>query len=91
MGHFFDSGQKLGQSEFVNVGDLDNDEDLDAITCSEVWLNKGNGTYSIVSLNNQAWGCSGIWLGDADGDRDLDAFVGRYEGINELWSNTTNK
>ena len=89
VGNFTDSGQVLGMSHYVVVGDIDNDDDLDAITCDELWMNNGSGTFSIVNSKNKMQGCSGVWLGDVDGDGDLDAFVGSYLSSNKLWLNTT--
>jgi Tol biopolymer transport system component len=90
-GNFTESSQHLGNNDFITIGDIDNDTDLDAITCSEIWLNDGTGIFNIVSLHNQVNGCSGIWLADVDGDSNLDAFVSSYLSSNELWLNMTHK
>ena len=90
-GNFTESNQHLGNNDFIAVGDIDNDSDLDAITCSELWLNDGTGFFNIISLGNQVNGCAGIWLGDGDGDGDLDTFIGSYLSSNEIWLNVTHK
>jgi hypothetical protein len=90
-GNFTESSQHLGNDDFITIGDIDNGNDMDAITCSELWVNDGSGIFSIHSLGNQVNGCSGIWLGDVDGDSDLDAFVSSYLVNSELWLNMTHK
>ncbi len=96
-GIFFDSNQALGDSDTrtVNLGDLDGDGDLDALTTShsaarsQVWFNDGLG---IFSNSGQQFGESYDWaaaLGDVDGDGDLDAVTGNYnfDGQARVWAN----
>jgi len=92
-GSFTDSGQNLGDysSTAVALGDLDDDDDLDAFVVNyetrEVWLNDGTGVFtnSGQSLGgvNSVWG---VALGDLDDDDDLDAFV-VGNGSNTVWLN----
>ena len=102
-GIFTDSGQALGNghSYGVELGDLDNDGDLDAFianigilpdTANRVWLNQGGvqgGEEGQFVDSNQALGEEFSYtavLGDLDGDGDLDAFVGNG-GANTIWLN----
>lgn len=88
-GVFMDSGQVLGNSHYVTLADVNGDGQLDIFTCSEVRLNLGAGLFSQVHMGFEDSGCSGIWLGDVDNDGDLDVFIGKHQGITELWLNTT--
>ena len=102
-GIFTDSGQALGNghSYGVELGDLDNDGDLDAFianigilpdTPNRIWLNQGGvqgGEEGQFVDSNQALGEEFSYtavLGDLDGDGDLDAFVGNG-GANTIWLN----
>lgn len=95
----------LGRSySYVLFGDLDNDEDVDAITIteaheidadnpdrgdrSEVLLNDGDGTFSLVDLSGgdsdlqaELLHSVAATLLDADRDGRLDLFVGNQYGI----------
>ena len=88
-GKFLDSGQSLGSSYDVALGDLDGDGNLDAFVAtyhgSRVWLNDEMGTFSDSdqSLGNSTG--NGVALGDLDGDGDLDAFV--VGESNTVWLN----
>jgi hypothetical protein len=92
---FVESGQALGEGDLaIELGDLDGDGDLDAVTVywnrpGKVWLNDGTGVFgdsgqSLVDGDSVA-------LGDLDGDGDLDAFIGRGgsgDGLpSEVWLN----
>ncbi|MCL4264758.1 MAG: VCBS repeat-containing protein [Anaerolineae bacterium] len=84
-GYFTDSGQRLGSrfSQDVELGDLDQDGDLDAFVVNmsifgaphEVWLNDGHGFFTSSGQNIGSSRGKAIALGDLDGDGDLDAFV----------------
>ncbi len=92
---FKDSGQRLGhgRSWDVALGDLDGDGDLDAFVANgsqggesnAVWLNDGQGVYSIKE-QHLGFGM-GVTLGDLDGDSDLDAFVTDWYAPAKIWLN----
>jgi WD40 repeat protein len=90
-GNFTDSGQSLwqGTSEYVTLGDLDGDGDLDALTAgfdepANVWFNDGTGVLNAGGQISELDPVRGIALGDADGDGDLDAFV-TILGLRSEW------
>lgn len=97
-GVFVNSGQTLGTGSSLNValGDVDNDNDIDAYVANAteniVWINQGGtqgGTEGIFQSNGQQLGLSGstdVKLADLDGDNDLDAFVAEFAG-NTVWVN----
>jgi len=87
---FLDTGQALGAnfSESVSLGDIDNDNDLDAFVAvsdadqaAQVWINSNalGGFVAGQAIDNAPGDNSGFSfgsaLGDLDGDGDLDAFV----------------
>jgi hypothetical protein len=82
QGAFTDSGQRLTNfSRGVDIGDLDGDGDLDAITGTPgfpgiVWRNNGAGVFSDNGQRLVDWSFT-VDLGDVDGDGDLDAWFGR--------------
>lgn len=80
FGSFY-SGQVLGSSlsSHVELGDLDNDGDLDAFVTKwtlpdRVYINNG-GVFSAGQALGGTHNSSTVALGDVDGDGDLDAFV----------------
>jgi hypothetical protein len=91
---FTDSGQRLGGSDSrsVALGDIDLDEDLDAVVANDgnqpniVWLNDGNGTFSDSNQRLGSFTTKDIALGDIDGDGDLDAFAANTT-YNQVWLN----
>ncbi len=98
-GNYIASSQDLGNevSESVALGDVDDDDDLDAFvaTCGQfgdpnrLWLNDGKGNFDDSGQDFGSPCSSAIALGDLDGDDDLDAFVGNAgssSGI-EIWLN----
>ncbi len=56
----------------VDIGDLDNDGDLDIITSSYVYLNDGSGNFTAQSLPSMPYYISDGHLYDLDNDGDLD-------------------
>ncbi len=95
LGLFADSGQSLGSSssEGVDLGDVDDDGDIDAIIGNvdnqpnRLWLNNGS---AIFSDSGQTMGSSaslGVRLGDLDGDGDPDLFVANRNQANTVWFN----
>ncbi len=94
-GNFVNSGQSLpGPSTWrVNLGDLDGDGDLDALTVdymifsSQVWLNDGSGFYTPYQTISTFPFPTDVALGDLDGDGDLDAFIVGIGGAQEVWFN----
>lgn len=97
-GDFLDSGQSLADalSVAVALGDIDRDEDIDAVTASvnsgnHVWVNQGGaqggtpGEFAaggILGPNNNRH----VTLSDVDVDGDPDLFVSR-NGPNTVWIN----
>lgn len=83
-GKFSDSGQLLGnrKSYSVSLGDVDNDNDLDAFIANgdydrgdsnEVWINDGKGNFRLGSVIGRTNGTGN--LTDLDNDGDLDIFI----------------
>jgi hypothetical protein len=78
-GRFSDSGQRLGRSvtDGVELGDLDDDGDIDIVFANtrgsnEIWLNQG-GVSGIFEVSDQPLDTGGTFrLGDLDNDGDLD-------------------
>ncbi len=82
QGNFEDSGQRLNEwAVDVELGDVDGDGDLDALTAnvlklpSKVWLNDGSGQFT--NSGQRIPDGFRFALGDLDGDGDLDAWFGR--------------
>ena len=96
-GVFTDSGQALGNeiSGQVQLGDFDNDGDLDAFVTNfgpnELWLNDGNGTFTNSGQTLGSGISIDVSIGDVDGDGDLDAVVANVtDGSSaggEVWIN----
>ncbi|MEP0805813.1 MAG: VCBS repeat-containing protein [Chloroflexota bacterium] len=98
LGNFTDSGQRLGNADStsVDLGDIDNDGDMDALVGNEngayVWINQGgkqNGEEADFTLSSQIISGSQtlkVLLSDFDNDNDLDVLIA---GINKaiLWWN----
>jgi hypothetical protein len=88
---FVDSGQRLGdmRSWDVDLGDLDNDGDLDAFVAndqrSQVWLNDGHAVFTKGEQRTKT--VSGLSLGDLDQDGDLDAVAVNTEYGGVVWLN----
>ncbi len=94
-GEFSNSGQALGSASSFGValGDMDGDGDLDAIVANagtvddqgtndvnEVWLNDGNGNFSIHQ-NLMTTVSHAVALVDVDGDGDLDAVFANHSQV----------
>lgn len=65
----------------VGLADLDDDGDLDIVFGrqwpSQVYLNRGDGTFEVASGEPLDWVyASAVALGDVDGDRDVDVLLG---------------
>ncbi len=95
----FTRTQTIGQSASYGValGDLDNDNDLDAFVANvlfetalsntnKVWLNNGSGQFTDSGQSLGSMDSYAVALGDLDGDKDLDAFVAN-DGENTVWVN----
>jgi hypothetical protein len=71
---FENSGQALDSAREVDLGDLDKDGDLDAVTWNgstfEILANDGHGTFATALAPNEQ--TTRPTLGDFDGDGDLD-------------------
>jgi hypothetical protein len=93
-----DFGHSGGTS--INLGDLDNDGDLDAyvgtFSWDEIWLNDGTGRFAdtaqapITEYTKDALSSldtDSVTLGDLDGDGDLDLFLTPGSGVSRVWWN----
>ena len=95
---FFTNSDELfsdtSNSPASELGDLDNDGDLDAFIVthdfSKIFFNDGTGKFmdSRQRLTN-AWGWR-LALGDLDNDGDLDAYVGDHKYGHMVWINDGN-
>ena len=95
-GTFSDTEQELGyyQAGSVVLGDVDGDGDLDALVANwhhmlhispqpnELWLNDGNGYFTVSSQDVGESMVSDVALDDLDGDGDLDAFIANGRDTN---------
>ncbi|MEG4855446.1 DUF4347 domain-containing protein [Microcoleus sp. B5-D4] len=74
------------ESNGVSLGDVNGDKLLDAVTVgwegNQVWLGKGDGTFS--PGNRFGAGSLGVSLGDVNGDKLLDAVTVGYKG-DQVW------
>jgi hypothetical protein len=99
---FIDSEQILGNrsASGVDLGDIDNDGDLDAFVINgewnvdqpnEIWINNSKGIFTKSAQQFQNSRSGRIDFGDLDGDGDLDAYIGYYNFIggtpSEIWFN----
>ena len=92
-GNFTDTGQVLNgsfdQPRGVQLGDLDNDGDLDAFvgswqTDDRVWLNDGSGIFTLAfSTQSPVSSTADVDLGDFDNDGDLDVLLGHAGGTGQ--------
>ncbi|MFY0688372.1 MAG: BspA family leucine-rich repeat surface protein, partial [Cyclobacteriaceae bacterium] len=91
----FNESDTLGfnNSFAVALGDLDNDNDIDAFvgnfnaTADQVYLNNGNGTFYNSGQNLSAIWTEDVDLGDIDGDGDLDAAAVANNVVTQFWRN----
>ncbi|MEM7028750.1 MAG: Ig-like domain-containing protein [Chloroflexota bacterium] len=87
-----------GSSTDIVLGDLDGDDDLDAIVSNDfgqpdtVWLNDGKGKFRPHPTKSELGQeiSTNLALGDLDGDTDLDVFVSTISGENMIWLNDGN-
>ncbi len=101
-GNFTDSGQSLTalRSTDVQLGDLDNDGDLDAFVTSgefsgstpvgvpdRVFFNDGSGIFTDSGQNIGNSYSTQVVLGDVDGDGDLDAAVATAYDSSKIFLN----
>ena len=96
-GTFSNSGQVLESvlSVGVDLGDLDDDGDLDAVVAgfgvpNSILLNDGSGTFTQTGPGIGAFHSIGVELGDLDGDGRLDALIGNsFNDSNLVWFQRT--
>ena len=101
-GYFLVSQLGLGtegiEVKGVDLGDIDNDGDLDMIfgghqydRDNEVWVNDGNGIFTDTGQRHYSDAIWHLAFGDIDNDNDLDyVFTSRYTGptnVNECYFN----
>jgi hypothetical protein len=97
-GNFTDSGQRLGNTDStaVALGDLDGDDDLDALVGNErgvqIWINQGGkqdgpeGTF-ILSIQEIPGGQTrAVFLSDLDGDGDMDTLIAECRQATVWWN-----
>ncbi len=91
-GLFVDSGQTLGgaASITVDLGDIDNDGDLDAVVGNfrqptQLWINNGSGVFSAGQSMTSTWEDVAVRLGDFNGNNTLDLFLADNTGPATVW------
>lgn len=85
-------GQELGgfQSWDLELGDLDEDGDLDLVTASlgdddpKIWFNDGSGSFS--PAEQALPGCSRAAIGDLNGDGHLDLILAEWDPDQPVWT-----
>lgn len=87
-------GTSIGRVDRVALGDLDGDRDLDLVFINafeegnEVWLNNGDGYFSLAQADLGDAHSRDLALGDLDLDGDLDLIFANIAGHgNEIWLN----
>lgn len=98
-GNFTDSGQRLGETDStaVALGDLDGDDDLDALVGTGrgamVWINQGrvqdgqDGTFALSGQEISGGQTRAVFLSDLDGDGHLDALIAGLRQAAVWWNN----
>ncbi len=83
-GQFVDSGQSLLSvaAQFVTLGDIDGDGDVDAVLGNSGAVAVNDGTAVFTDSGQRLTPGGDLELGDIDGDGDLDVV-----GTNEVWLN----
>lgn len=76
-------------------GDADGDGDLDLAIGNrnqpnQLYVNDGNGTYTIITIGDQPSLTTSLAWGDSDGDGDLDLAVGNENEPNRIYINNGN-
>ena len=96
-GIFTQSNQDIGLSDdypqYLDLGDVDNDGDIDAIIYNwqeapnRLWLNDGNGYFTMVDIDYGGINAKGFELADFNGDSFLDLFLNMRQRPNQIWLN----
>ena len=96
-GTFTQSGQDIGSSDdypqFIDLGDVDNDGDIDALIYNwqeipnRLWLNNGNGGFTMLDTDIGGIHAKGFELADFNGDSFLDLFLNMRQRPNQIWLN----
>lgn len=83
------------RSKEVALGDLNGDGAVDAYVANgstgaladEIWLNDGDGHFTLSQQPLDLLWNEGVGLGDLDGDGDLDVFLAAWFGDDSVWIN----
>ena len=78
----------------ATFGDIDGDGDLDLYVITDdtgpnnLWINDGDGNFTLTTISGDGGNSSDAVFGDIDGDGDLDLYVANYlSDQNNLWIN----
>ena len=89
---FIEAGRDIGAAIVRASGDLDGDGDLDLLTSDvkqgaklSVWLNNGQGGFSLTGASISSGEASAVFLADINNDGKLDLYIHKNFASRELW------